>query len=237
MKKYLYSITVSIFLVFLFSCASVPPETTFEIQETPSDITESMIVTEDPLIEVPLTEVPVIVPEDIVTVIEIPELPTYIMGRGMVSAENMALFLMFNNPAADAGFVSMLMEIYVEEALFEGVNHDIAFAQMCLETGFLRFGGLVQPEFNNFAGLGAISREQPGLIFPDPRTGVQAHIQHLKAYGSEEPLNGELVNPRFRFVRRGSAPTYNDLAGTWAVDTLYGVKINSLLQRLYDFSF
>ena len=163
-------------------------------------------------------------------------LPEFIMSYGVVHAGVMALFLLQNNPQADAGFVQTLALLYVEEASHEGVNHDIAFAQMCLETGFLKFGGLVQPEWNNFAGLGAIGPEQPGLVFPDPRTGVRAQIQHLKAYASEEPLNLALVNPRFRFVRRGSSPTIEGLAGTWAADRQYAVKINSILQRLYEFS-
>ena len=36
----------------------------------------------------------------------------------------------------------------------KGSNSDVAFAQMCLETGFLRFGGLVTMDMNNFCGLG-----------------------------------------------------------------------------------
>jgi len=168
---------------------------------------------------------------------EKPDLPTYLMGQGNVSAENMAIFLMQNNSSVNSSYARTLARLYTEEALFEGVNHDIAFAQMCLETGFLRFGGDVKPEQNNFCGLGAIGNGEPGLSFPDARTGVRAQIQHLKAYGSEEPLNGALVNPRFRFVTRGSSPTIEGLAGTWAVDPLYAVKINSILQRLYDSSF
>ena len=162
---------------------------------------------------------------------------TKIMGKGRVSADKLADFLLRNNPQADPEFVRVLMMIYIEEASYEGVDHDIAFAQMCLETGFLAFGGLVQPEWNNFCGLGAIGPQQPGLIFPDPRTGVRAHIQHLKAYGSEEPLNLELVNARFLFVRRGSSPTIEGLTGTWAVDRAYSEKINSILERLFEFSF
>ncbi|MCL2758724.1 MAG: glucosaminidase domain-containing protein [Treponema sp.] len=170
-------------------------------------------------------------------VVEKPELPVYIMSIGKISAEKMANFLLLYNLQINEDYVHRLAEIYIEEAAFEGVNHDIAFTQMCLETGFLRFGGDVKPEQFNFAGLGAIGGGEPGLSFPDPRTGVRAQVQHLKAYGSEAPLNGELVNPRFRFVRRGSSPTIEGLAGTWAADRQYAVKINTMLQRLYDFAF
>ena len=168
---------------------------------------------------------------------EKPEKPVLIMGRGLTNVENMAAFLLRNNAQADSGFVRALVQYYVEEAAFEGVNHDIAFSQMCLETGFLHYGGLVQPEWNNFCGLGAIGPEQPGLVFHDPRTGVRAHIQHLKAYATEEPLKGELVDPRYRYVRKGSSPSIEGLSGTWAADRLYSVKIDNILQRLYDFSF
>jgi len=171
------------------------------------------------------------------TIVEIPELPIYIMSKGNVSADKMALFLLSNNPRLDGNFARTLANIYVEEAAFEGVNHDIAFVQMCLETGFLRFGGDVKPEQNNFAGLGAIGGGEPGLSFPDTRIGVRAQIQHLKAYGSEEPLRGELVNPRFRFVQRGRAPTYEGLAGTWAMDPQYAVKIRTIMERLYNFAY
>ncbi|MCL2067568.1 MAG: glucosaminidase domain-containing protein [Treponema sp.] len=163
--------------------------------------------------------------------------PEYIMGEGSVTGEKLAYFLGLNNPQADSDFTLILAGLYIEEAAAEGVNHDTAFAQMCLETGYLRYGGLVSPEQNNFCGLGAIGPGQPGEVFPDPRTGVRAHIQHLKAYASEEPLNTELVDPRFKWVRRGSSPTIQGLSGTWAADRTYDNKIASILNRLYDFSF
>ena len=166
-----------------------------------------------------------------------PEPPEDIMGKGLVSGEKLAAFLLWNNVFADTDFVDALSGLYVEEAAVEGVNHDVAFAQMCLETGFLRYGGLVTPDMNNFCGLGAIGPEQPGHAFPDPRTGVRAHIQHLKAYASADPLNQELVDPRYRYVRLGSSPTIYGLAGTWAADRLYSEKIAGILQRLYDSAF
>ena len=167
----------------------------------------------------------------------VPEIPTYIMGMGRMQAEQMSSFLLNINPGADTAFVENLVLIYIEEAAIEGVNHDTAFAQMCLETGYLRFGNLVVPEQYNFAGLGAIGPGQPGLSFPDPRIGVRAHIQHLKAYGSIEPLEQELVNPRYRFVRRGSSPTISGLAGTWAADPRYAEKIYDILEKLYDYAY
>jgi hypothetical protein len=160
-----------------------------------------------------------------------------IMGKGRISNDALSEFLLTNNPIMDKQFVKTLAGFYIEEAAFEGVNHDTAFAQMCLETGFLRYGGLVLPEWNNFCGLGAIGPEKPGEIFPDQLTGVRAHIQHLKAYATEDSLNGELVDPRYKWVRKGSSPGIDGLAGTWAADRQYADKISVILQRMYDFSF
>ncbi|MCL2007266.1 MAG: glucosaminidase domain-containing protein [Treponema sp.] len=209
MKKILLSSGI-ILVLFLASCSATPP-----VREYP-------VETAGTYRQVP--ERPIL-----------PDVPTHIMGTGRIHPSALSSFLISNNPNADKDFVENLVMFYVQEAAAEGVNHDTAFAQMCLETGFLRFGNLVTPDQNNFAGLGAIGPGQPGERFSEPRIGVRAHIQHLKAYGSTEPLNRELVNPRYRFVRRGSSPTIGGLAGTWAADPEYASKINGVLERLFIF--
>jgi hypothetical protein len=160
--------------------------------------------------------------------------PELIMGTGLMSIDRLVSFFMEQNPNADEHKVVRLAALYIEESAIEGVNADVAFAQMCLETGFLRFGGLVTESMNNFCGLGAISTEQPGVRFQDERTGVRAHVQHLKAYGSADPLNGEQVDPRYDYIEpKGRAPDIYGLAGTWAADLQYGWKLADLLERLY----
>jgi hypothetical protein len=167
----------------------------------------------------------------------VPSAPELIMGKGKISAEQLVRFLEGNNPGADKTFTRRLAAYYIDEAALEGVNHDVAFAQMCLETGFLRYGGLVSPGMNNFCGLGSTGPGNPGETFPEPRIGVRAHIQHLKAYATEAPLNQELVDPRYRWVRYGSSPEIGGLAGTWAADRAYGDKIKTILERLYRSAF
>ena len=162
------------------------------------------------------------------------DIPVEIMGSGKISAEGLASFFLAENPLASTEQVSRIASIYMEECAFEGVNSDIAFAQMCLETGFLRFGGLITEDMNNFCGLGAVSPEEPGHSFLDERTGIRAHVQHLKGYGTHEPLNGELVDPRFELISpKGKAPDIFALAGAWAIDPEYGAKIFSILCRMY----
>jgi hypothetical protein len=203
------------------------------------DIPEKYQKTEIPEISVPVS------PEGSVPETEEPEnLPEIsaavfagkdIMGKGEVGTEVLSSFLLSANSGADPEFVKELAAYYIEEAEAEGVNHDIAFAQMCLETGFLRYGGLVTPDMNNFCGLGSIGPGEPGERFSSARTGVRAHIQHLKAYATDKPLKNELVDPRRRWVRQGSAPLLKNLSGAWAADTQYSYKIGVILSRLYLF--
>lgn len=163
-----------------------------------------------------------------------PPIPKYIMGSGLLNQNELASFFLTQAPEIEREKTVRLAGYYIEEAAAEGINSDIAFAQMCLETGFLRFGGLVTADMNNFCGLGAINQENRGLSFPDERTGVRAHIQHLKAYASAEPLKFPSVDPRYRYVNpKGKAPDIHSLAGTWAADTAYGHKIANLLRRMY----
>lgn len=164
-----------------------------------------------------------------------PGLIDRIMGHGNTSRADLTVFLRKNNDKALEQFPD-LPKLYREEGTIEGVNYDIAFAQMCVETNFLRFGGSINPIQNNFAGLGDADGGPEGATFASARIGVRAQIQHLKAYASVEPLVQELVDPRFRFISRGVAPLVNQLTGRWAADPQYGDKIMSQLRQLYESS-
>ncbi len=156
-----------------------------------------------------------------------------IMSPGNTSEVQLQLFLKNNNENALKQFPD-LPKLYREEATLEGVNYDIAFCQMCVETEFLRFGGEIKPLQNNFAGLGTIGGSSETASFDSARIGVRAHIQHLKAYASLEPLVQEVVDPRFRFVTRGIASSIDQLSGRWSADLEYGAKITAMLKRLYE---
>ncbi|MEZ2225401.1 N-acetylmuramoyl-L-alanine amidase [Microcoleus sp.] len=156
-----------------------------------------------------------------------------IMGAGITTEVQLMMFLRANNPSALTVFPD-IAKLYREEARVEGVNYDIAFCQMCLETNFLRFGDNIRPTQNNFGGLATVGGDSESASFASARIGVRAHIQHLKAYASIEPLVQELVDPRFRFVTRGIAPEVDRLGGRWTADLQYGTKITALVRRLYE---
>ena len=163
------------------------------------------------------------------------KLSTRIMDTGLMTAEQLTDYFMSRNSKADAKHIKQFAQYYIDEAAAEGVNSDVAFAQMCLETGYLNFGGLVQPEFHNYCGLGAMDAEHPGEQFETEQLGVRAHIQHLQAYGTKEEtqLNNELVDPRYNWVHKTKfVEDIYGLAGTWATDPLYGQKLETVLSNM-----
>lgn len=161
-----------------------------------------------------------------------------LLDEGIKNESQLAEFFLSHNPDYDKAKIKRMAAIYIEESRMENINSDVAFVQMCLETGFLKFGNLVTPEMNNFCGLGAISPEQPGETFPDVRTGIRAHIQHLQAYATpaDVSLHNPLVDPRYSWPHKAkNAKTVFDLAGSWATDKEYGNKLDGLLSELEEF--
>lgn len=153
-----------------------------------------------------------------------------ILGQTFLSPELMNQYVKKINPTAiELGYY------YLTFGEYYGIRGDVAFAQAMHETDFLRFTGVVQPNQNNFCGLGATGPDDPGASFATPREGVLAHIQHLFAYTSTKPLPDKypLVDPRFDLVNRGSATTWIALNGKWAVPgDNYGQSILKLYERI-----
>ncbi|GGC75005.1 hypothetical protein GCM10007216_02020 [Thalassobacillus devorans] len=123
---------------------------------------------------------------------------------------------------------------YREYGKVYGIRADVAYAQAIHETDYFRFTGIVDEKQNNFAGIGATGPDNPGASFATVEEGVHAHIQHLYAYASTAPIpNGyPKVDPRFDLVSRGSATTWTQLNGKWAVPgNNYGQSIISIFRR------
>ncbi len=179
-----------------------------------------------------------------------------VMGVSTVTVEQMESFLRTRlaqenreYPAevfapGGAPDVGTFCRIFFEEAALEGVRAEVAFAQSMLETGFLKFGGIVQPGQFNFAGIGATDQNAPGecAAFPDVRTGVRAQIQHLKAYACTDDLRNDTVDPRFDLVERGCAryvqwlgQKENPLGKGWATGEGYGYNIVRLIYELKQY--
>jgi Mannosyl-glycoprotein endo-beta-N-acetylglucosaminidase len=136
------------------------------------------------------------------------------------------------------------------EGKCESVRWDFAFFQMLLETNYLTFRapdgspGIISPEDNNFAGIGATGVE-PAEKFGHMETGVLAHLQHLLMYSGEKISDPVARRTRTvesyvlsRMGNLGRPPTFADLATLWTgtdQDT-YGADILGIatsFARLY----
>lgn len=153
------------------------------------------------------------------------------------------MYLKRVNPAVPQAVIDMI-PLYISEGAAEGVRGDIAFAQSCLETGNFTFSkSAVTLNQNNFAGMGVTKNGMKGLSFDTPQFGIRCQIQHLKAYATTDELKKESIDPRFKYVTRGSAP-YVQWLGIqenpqrlgWAAGEGYGEKILTILSKILSIS-
>ncbi|MGG3912853.1 N-acetylmuramoyl-L-alanine amidase [Rossellomorea vietnamensis] len=152
-----------------------------------------------------------------------------ILGTSIILARQLDEFVKTVNPSAPS-----VGKFYIFYGNLYGIRGDIAYAQAIHETSYFRFTGQVKPSQNNYAGIGTTGPGNDGASFTTPEQGVLAHIQHLYAYASTEPLpeGAPLVDPRFSLVKRGIATNWTDLNGKWAVPgTTYGQSILSIYKR------
>lgn len=159
-----------------------------------------------------------------------------IMGKGLTSKVQLSEFVQANtNNKEVAGQFKDLPKLYVEEASIEGINHDIAFSQMCLETNFLGFGDELQPTQNNFGRILKVGSSESDT-FPSARIGVRAHIQQLKAYaaGPDQIVQKPPVSDRVYYLPSGGIARFvEQLNNRWSANPQYGNNILNLVRRLY----
>ena len=125
-------------------------------------------------------------------------------------------------------------------AASEGVRPEVLAAQIGNETGWLRFGGIVNANQCNFGGLGALDGNANGnaATFKNVQEGLLAQAQHLKAYSSKAALSQACVDPRFHLVNRGVAPYLEDYGAdghgglVWASNRLYGRDLLSAMRSI-----
>ena len=159
---------------------------------------------------------------------------TPIFCKAEVEVEHMYEYVCRHNP----NFQREVAEAFYTVGERYGIRGDIALCQAIIETGWFRFdnGTAVNPKHHNYCGLGVKSRGDKGCKFDSVEEGVTAMIQHLYAYACSEQLpEGEaMVDPRFTFVKRGCAPTWEGLAGRWAMNEHYGKNILKIYTGLAD---
>jgi hypothetical protein len=161
-----------------------------------------------------------------------------------VTPGRLTAFLRDRNPRLSPALDKIAVD-YMRHGEALGMRWDYAFFQMVIETGYLKFErgkgqpGLVRPQQNNFAGLGATGRGERGESFPDVSTGVLAHLQHVLMYAGE-PIAAPVAERTQKVIewrvlddwRAGikGPMTYAHLAQKWANNRTYADSIATIAE-------
>ena len=157
-----------------------------------------------------------------------------------VTPERLMAFVITRNRQLAPKF-AQIAATYRDQGERARVRWDYAFFQMVLETNYLMYrrgdgsSGDVGQAQNNFAGIGATGGGVAGDQYPDVRTGVLAHMQHLVAYSGErieQPVakrtreaQGDIIEVSRKL---GRPVNFADLARRWAVDRGYAKNIETV---------
>jgi hypothetical protein len=164
-----------------------------------------------------------------------------IIGAGTLTTNVVVAYIRRNNPNVSTRYAENLIDTYISEAKRENINWDIAIAQICYATDYLRNQQLINAR--NYAGFSAINGAPvrydtvvPG-VDRSVDIGVRAHIQHLKGYATTVRPQGTIVDKRYEMLGaiKGTVKTLDALFGVWSPYNAknYGDGINSILRGLY----
>ncbi len=149
--------------------------------------------------------------------------------------------------ATDLNRAKRIAPFYIKWGNVFNLRADIAWCQMCKETGFLTYLGDVKPDQNNFAGIGAVGGGAPGNRFATEELGVIAQISHLAWYYFRDHVN-EYCSMRYdprhfghsHYMFNGNTKITR-MNGSWAVPgRTYGQEIGAMANeilsasRIYD---
>jgi len=154
--------------------------------------------------------------------------------RGTLTKAAVVQFILERNSNYPMSFLDEFIGTYFSEAEKSGINPDVAIAQMCYITNFLRKEKVMNTF--NYAGF---STMPPAGRFNSSEDGILAHIQHLKGYANEIYKPGRIVDPRWDAIRnfRGTADTLDELAKKWAPNnSQYAAKIADIINDMRRFA-
>jgi hypothetical protein len=152
-----------------------------------------------------------------------------IMGSGSISPARVKEYVRTKKNMTNRDIA--IIDKYFEEARFEGVNVDIAIAQMLYWTNNMRNNERVLSR--NYGGLSPLPQRNFYGSFTSMTEGVRAHIQHLKGYANVAP-NQKIVDPRYYLaVERGfNGITFDQVYRNWSANSRYGQEIDIILRDL-----
>jgi len=152
------------------------------------------------------------------TPVETVNCPEKIEGKGTLTPAAIVQFIMERNSNYSRSFLEGFIGAYFKEAGILGINPDLAIAQMCYTTKFLKNSDIMST--HNYAGF---STMPAGGRFNNQAEGIQAHIQHLKGYANEKYKPILIFDPRWDKISnfRGTVDNLDGLAKMWSPTNIY----------------
>ena len=161
-----------------------------------------------------------------------------IISKTKVTAEQAEKWA--KSKGATSTFISLAKLYWEYSDECGGVNPGIAYVQAAKETGYGKFGGVLDESYHNPCGL----KTSAGGGDYDPNAhqrfktwdeGVQAHLDHLALYaGADGYPKKNTYDPRHFVTIKGKATTVNGLGGKWAPSSTYGEEVNTLYNNLLE---
>jgi len=131
-----------------------------------------------------------------------------------------------------------LAPVFYDISVQAGVNPAVTYCQSAKETGYFKFGGVLDITFNNPCGMktkSGGSDKDPNVHqrFKSWEEGIKAQVDHLALYaGAPGYPKTDTPDPRhFNFIK-GTAPTVEELGGKWAPSQSYGTDIVKMMKEL-----
>lgn len=154
----------------------------------------------------------------------------------------------------DCQLAHQCLPILWKAAVSNGIDPVVLIAQAMTETGFFKFGGVIDVSYKNTCGLkttkgGGDYAASAHMRFKSWEDGIQAHSDHLALYAgspncpkyspncashqnTEYKYNGTTKDPRHFPYLHGKCKTVKSLKGTWATDPQYDVKLEKMINDI-----
>lgn len=163
-----------------------------------------------------------------------------ILGKNTTSVHQMKKWAISKN--ANKLFIDLAPTFY-EVSIKNGVDPAVTYTQSAKETGYMKFGGVLDASFKNPCGLkipkgGDDKDPEAHKVFSSWEEGITAQVHHLALYAGKEgfPKAGT-PDPRHFPYLLGKAKTVEALSKNWAPSPEYGNDIVKMMDNLYTFPF
>ena len=163
------------------------------------------------------------------------EVGTKILSEPRATAEQAKAWAA--SKGASEVFIS-LADIIWKIAPAAGVDPTVVYCQSAKETGFGRFGGVLDETFKNPCGLkkvdgGSDTDKEAHQRFATWEEGIQAQVDHLALYAGAKGYPKKITpDPRHFSSLFGIASTVEALGGKWAGSATYGQDVVKMMNQV-----